>query len=808
MNFIRKRLFSIGMLVLLAVGHLFANEPVTLENVVPPGRNRPDESLIEKFSMQQGLRFLDSAALAWQKQRKCFACHSNYVFLMARPAITHEVPAHKQIREAAEYLALHPRKTGYQATEAVMVASVLAQNDAATTGKLHSATRFALDRIWDFQREDGGWTWMKNNEPPSEIDDHYGVTMAALGVGTAPDDYAQTPAAKEGLEKIRSYFRNNPPKNVHHRAMKMLASLHLDGIMADAERKQVVDDLLALQKPDGGWNLATLGTNWRRSNGTPQDYETSDGYGTGFVIYTLRTVGIPAGDPRIQRGIQWLKTHQRASGRWFTRSMEKDSQHYITHSGTAYAILALAACGETAPPAPPGPYERTPTTSTERPSPPTTRTKAPSTEAIRPDETPSAKKGLEKIRKYFQNNTPGNMQNRAMLMWATMFGAPQQAGQNIASSPQANAKAESHVLSKDLFRVARGKDHRILIKTDCLSAEIWPRGYVSGIKANTFVDRRTGALDSSFGLDIVDFLMGPGAGGGLPYKYGDKIHGYIPKHFVELPQICTQAGHIDSEFFMGRDFVAVSQSWRWTEAAPGYTPGSLWEQTIIFPMGRRYFISCDCVQSANQVEEVFLRIDMPGHIKHNRGDTFEQIYLSYEGYIPASDFFEDFAPDSRHFYQRGFHTLPPRMIRAHKIPGKGMPWLTGMTLDPKTVSEAWCHQRGYVCLIQEIGGLPVSPGDRFAASYIVGYFDSVEAMEAEYDRYRDFTSLAANKDYWLLSEGVIVREQDNRFRIVPQGGGPEPKQWRVLAHGQGQAIVNGQRIHISGEHVVEVPRWE
>jgi len=805
MNFIRKRLFAIGMLVLLAVGHLFANEPVTLENVVPPGRNRPDEPFIDEFSMQQGLRFLDSAALTWQKQRKCFACHSNYVFLMARPAVTHEVPAHKQIREAAEYLAMHPRKTGYQATEAVMVASVLAQNDAATTGKLHPATRFALDRIWDFQREDGGWTWMKNNEPPSEIDDHYGVTMAALGVGMAPDDYAQTPVAKEGLEKIRSYFRNNPPKNVHHRAMKMLASLHVDGIMTDAERKQVVDDLLALQKPDGGWNLATLGTSWRRSNGTPQDYETSDGYGTGFVIYTLRTVGIPAADPRIRRGIQWLKTHQRASGRWFTRSMEKDSQHYITHSGTAYAILALAACGETAPPAPPGPYEGTPT---ERPPPPTTRTKAPSAKAIRTDETPSAKKGIEKIRKYFQNNTPGNMHNWAMLMGATMFGAPQQAGQNIASSPKENAKDESHVLSKDLFRVARGKDHRILIKTDCLSAEIWPSGYVSGIKANTFVDRRTGALDSSFGLDIVDFLMGPGARGGLPYKYGDKIHGYIPKHFVELPQICTQAGHIDSEFFLGRDFVAVSQSWRWTQAAPGYTPGSLWVQTIIFPMGRRYFISSDCVQSANQVEEVFLRIDMPGHIKHNRGDTFEQIYLSYEGYIPASDFFEDFAPDSRHFYQRGLHPLPPRMIRAHKIPGKGMPWLTGMTLDPKTVSEAWCHQRGYVCLIQEIGGLPVNPGDRFAASYIVGYFDSVEAMEAEYDRYRDFTSLAANKDYWLLSEGVIVREQVNRFRIVPQGAGPEPKQWRVLAHGQGQAIVNGQRIHISGEHVVEVPRWE
>jgi len=393
-NFLRSRkedamkigisLLMLGTMALLSPAAVSsASEGVTLENVVSPGPNRPEEPFAEEFSMREAVRFLDSAALTWQKQHACFACHSNYAFLMARPAIAHDVPAHRQIREAAEYLAMHPRKTGYQPTEAVMVASVLAQNDAATTGKLHPATRFALDRIWEFQREDGGWTWLDDNEPPSEIEEHYGVTMAAIGVGIAPDNYSQTLAAKRGLEKIRQYLRNNPPVNMHHRAMKMLASLHVDGIMTEGERREVVEGLFALQKGDGGWNLATLGTNWKRSDGTPQDYETSDGYGTGFVIYALRSAGVPADDPRIQKGVQWLKTHQRASGRWFTRSMDKDSRQYITHSGTAYAILALAACGETAPATPPGPYEGPPVTS-ERPSPPTTQ--APSPSLIQPDE--------------------------------------------------------------------------------------------------------------------------------------------------------------------------------------------------------------------------------------------------------------------------------------------------------------------------------------------------------------------------------------------------------------------------------------
>jgi squalene-hopene/tetraprenyl-beta-curcumene cyclase len=344
---IRACFIPLGCLVVLVTMASFSTEgTITLKNVAKPGPIRAEEPFIEEFSFSAAVRFMDSVALSWQKERKCFACHSNYAFLLARPAVTYQVPVHREIRSALEYLAENPRSKSYWVTEAVMVASVLAQNDAATTGKLHPVTRKALDRIWTAQREDGGWTWLDNDEPPSEIDDHYGVTMAAIGVGIAPDNYRDTPAAKEGLEKIRKYFRNNPPANMHHRAMKMLASLHVDGIMTNAERREVIKDLFALQKDDGGWGLATLG-NWKRSDGKEQDYESSDGYGTGFTIYVLRCAGIPARDPRIQKGIKWLKTHQRASGRWFTRSMKQDSMHYITNSGTAYAILALAACGET-----------------------------------------------------------------------------------------------------------------------------------------------------------------------------------------------------------------------------------------------------------------------------------------------------------------------------------------------------------------------------------------------------------------------------------------------------------------------------
>ncbi len=128
--------------------------------------------------------------------------------------------------------------------------------------------------------------------------------------------------------------------------MLLWVSRHVDGLLGEAEKKAAVEELLSLQRPDGGWAFASLG-NWQRSDGKPQDRETSDGYGTGFAVYVLRTAGVPAQHPQIQKGIAWLKMHQRSSGRWYTRSANKDSKHFLTYEGTAFAVMALAACDET-----------------------------------------------------------------------------------------------------------------------------------------------------------------------------------------------------------------------------------------------------------------------------------------------------------------------------------------------------------------------------------------------------------------------------------------------------------------------------
>jgi hypothetical protein len=309
------------------------------------------------------------------------------------------------------------------------------------------------------------------------------------------------------------------------------------------------------------------------------------------------------------------------------------------------------------------------------------------------------------------------------------------------------------------FKVAENEEE-IRISTSALEATIRKRGYVSGVAAGSFLDRKSGFRDVGFGLDIVDWLMEPGSDEAyrdqlprdLVYEFNNPVHGRRPKRSIEGPQICTRAGQVSPEVIQGTDFVAVRMSFRYTLAAPDKKAGSRWEQTIVFPAGQRYFLSSDRITTVNASEAMFLRIDMPGHIKHRRGDTFSELYLSYKGRIPAGEFLTDFPPDEKLDYRRERDPAPRRFIRAYRLrdprTGREGPWLAGMTLDPDVVSEAWCHQRGYVCMIEEFGGRPVRPGDSFSAAFVVGFFDSIPEMERVYDQYAGCTGLEVDASGW------------------------------------------------------------
>jgi squalene-hopene/tetraprenyl-beta-curcumene cyclase len=72
----------------------------------------------------------------------------------------------------------------------------------------------------------------------------------------------------------------------------------------------------------------------------------SDAYMTSLAIVLMRQNNVPVSDPRIQKGLAWLKREQRASGRWWMHSLYRGNYHYITYIATVEAMKALDLCGE------------------------------------------------------------------------------------------------------------------------------------------------------------------------------------------------------------------------------------------------------------------------------------------------------------------------------------------------------------------------------------------------------------------------------------------------------------------------------
>ena len=307
---------------------------------------------VAPFSLSNATAYLDAGADAHEDH--CFACHSTFAYLAARPAIGTMTATHRETWQAMEDFAtkLAGEKLSLRDTpqlrvcETVMTAAALAQHDAITEKKLLPLTRKTLDRIWDLHSAPTavgtGSNWViRHRKSTTTLAWRRQPSPWALRRTTMPPPCKPATAWRESAATSAAH----PAANMHQLGMLMLAAASVDGLLGDKQLKQSVAKLFALKNRDGGWSMASFG-DWKRADGGAMDRAASDGYGTGFAVYVLRRGGrIAADDPRLQKGLLWLRTHQQASGSWFTRSPHQTDE-LSTYAGTAYAILALYACGE------------------------------------------------------------------------------------------------------------------------------------------------------------------------------------------------------------------------------------------------------------------------------------------------------------------------------------------------------------------------------------------------------------------------------------------------------------------------------
>lgn len=322
-----------------------------LPPVPQPKATKPDEAVAKSWSPAKAAEYLDGVGVNWTRDRKCVTCHTNMPYLFARPLLKGASDdGWKEVRKFLEDDVTSWSTGGKPKGDAYVVATAaaLALSDARTTGKLHPATKAALDRMWTIQRKNGDWNWLKCDWPPLEHDDYYGAVLAAVAVAEAPEKYADTEKAKAGIKALQVYFAKTPPPDLHHSAWLLWAASKVDGLMTAEQKTAAVADLRKAQHKDGGWCLPALGKYKRRDEAkTPNDPAAdSDGYATGLAVFVLRQAGVSADDAAVAAGAKWLKANQRESGRWYTRSLNNDKAHYITNAGTALAVLALEACGE------------------------------------------------------------------------------------------------------------------------------------------------------------------------------------------------------------------------------------------------------------------------------------------------------------------------------------------------------------------------------------------------------------------------------------------------------------------------------
>jgi len=314
-----------------------------------------EDALADTFSLERAVSFLDRVALTWGETYGCVTCHTNGLYLAAPPEIFAERRAFEIAHDQAARYVRSWRANDVPGNDApapdvpdvVGTSAFLAINEAQSGEKeLSDITVEALDRAWSLQDEGGHWTGFVSNWPPF-YDRHWPVTLMAIATGMAPGDYPSTDAAVQGMRRIRAHIAANPPEFAHNRGMLLWAGSVNEGLISDADRQLWIDELLGLQRDDGGWATGQLGV-WRMREGLESDPPVtveSDGYGTGFVIYVLRQAGVPASHAAIQRGVGWLKTHQRAGGYWWTQSIRNSftTSNFLTHAGTAFAVKALAA---------------------------------------------------------------------------------------------------------------------------------------------------------------------------------------------------------------------------------------------------------------------------------------------------------------------------------------------------------------------------------------------------------------------------------------------------------------------------------
>jgi hypothetical protein len=339
--------FAVFLLGLGLPRRAISEEPAS----IPPATPQQVQQTVDR-----AIGYLQTESAAWLKTKKCAACHHVPMPLWALCEAERQGYAidKKFVTDMADSLLgskdrlmaskifpnpadpPDPRPQGRGLNMGLPFLAVAAQSLPSLEEGQKQSLKLIAEEIVKKQQPDGSWEFFATlRRPPineSQTTDAAWIIMALAGE-TGPDAPA---AQRAALSKAIAWLDAAKRSDLHQdKVLKVLM-----GVRSAKPRKTMqttIDELLALQRADGGW-----------SQTVPE--LKSDAFATGQTLYVLSLAGFTAERPEINRGIDFLVATQKPDGSWpmISRSTPDGSPGSstlltpITCAASSWATLGLA----------------------------------------------------------------------------------------------------------------------------------------------------------------------------------------------------------------------------------------------------------------------------------------------------------------------------------------------------------------------------------------------------------------------------------------------------------------------------------
>ena len=343
----RASLFSMFIPAICLSRLALADEPAS----IPPATTQQVQQTVDR-----AIGYLQTESAAWLNTRKCAACHHVPMPLWALSEAERQGYAidKKFVADTTESLLgsrdklmaskifpnpadpPDPRPQGRGLNMGLPFLAVAAQSLPSLEEGQKQSLKLIAEEIVKKQQPDGSWEFFATlRRPPineSQTTDAAWIIMALEGE-TGPDAPESQRAA---LSKAIAWLDAAKLSDIHQdKVLKVLMGAR--SAKPRETMQTTIDELLALQRADGGW-----------SQTVPE--LKSDAFATGQTLYVLSLAGYTAERPEIKRGIDFLVATQTPDGSWpmISRSTPDGSPGSsklltpITCAASSWATLGLA----------------------------------------------------------------------------------------------------------------------------------------------------------------------------------------------------------------------------------------------------------------------------------------------------------------------------------------------------------------------------------------------------------------------------------------------------------------------------------